>query len=81
MYKTVGTYYSFQMAVCCPGWIVRLSLLNVVCCQVQVSAMGRSLVQRSRTECVCVYVCVCVTKCDQMQQPTTLKMSKQKKFE
>ena len=21
MYTTVGTYYSFQMTVCCPGWI------------------------------------------------------------
>ena len=21
MYTTIGTYYSFQMAVCCPGWI------------------------------------------------------------
>jgi hypothetical protein len=28
-----------------------LSLLNVVCCQVEVSAMGRSPVQRSPTEC------------------------------
>ena len=22
MYTTTGTYYSFQMTVCCPGWIV-----------------------------------------------------------
>jgi hypothetical protein len=22
MYTTIGTYYSFQMIVCCPGWIV-----------------------------------------------------------
>jgi hypothetical protein len=28
-----------------------LSLVNVVCCQVEVSAPGRSLVQRSPTEC------------------------------
>jgi len=28
-----------------------LSLVNVVCCQVDVSAVGRSLVQRSRTDC------------------------------
>ena len=34
-----------------------LSLLNVVCCQVVVSATGRSLVQRSSTEC-------CVPECD-----------------
>jgi hypothetical protein len=32
-----------------------LSLVSVVCCQIQVSAMGRSLVQRRPTECdVCV---------------------------
>jgi hypothetical protein len=29
-----------------------LSLVSVVCCQVEVSATGRSLVQRSPTECV-----------------------------
>jgi len=29
----------------------RLSLKNVVCCHVQVSATGRSLIQRSPTEC------------------------------
>jgi hypothetical protein len=34
---------------------VCLSLVNVVCCQVDVSATGRSLVQRSPTECVCVW--------------------------
>ena len=34
-----------------------LSLLSVVCCEVEVSASGRSLVQRSPTECVCVCVC------------------------
>jgi len=33
-----------------------LSLMNVVRCQVEVSATGRSLVQRSPTECV--FVCV-----------------------
>jgi len=37
-----------------------LSLVNIVCCQVEVSATGRSLVQRSPTDCVCVCVCVCV---------------------
>jgi hypothetical protein len=31
-----------------------LSLVNVVCCQVEVSATDRSLVQRSGTECLCV---------------------------
>ena len=29
-----------------------LSLVNVVCCQVEVSATDRSLVQRSPTDCV-----------------------------
>ena len=28
-----------------------LSVVSVVCCQVDVSATGRSLVQRSRTDC------------------------------
>jgi hypothetical protein len=28
-----------------------LSLVNVVCCQVEVSVTGRSLIQRSPTEC------------------------------
>jgi hypothetical protein len=36
--------------------------LSVVCCQVEVSAKGRSPVQRSPAECVCVI------KCDQVQQ-------------
>jgi hypothetical protein len=34
-----------------------LSLVSVVCCQVEVSATGRSLVQRSPTEW-------CVSECD-----------------
>ena len=40
-----------------------LSLVKVTCCQVEVSAKGRSLVQRSPTVCVCV----CIIECDQMQ--------------
>jgi len=32
-------------------WHVCLSLVSVICCQVEVSATGQSLVQRSRTEC------------------------------
>ena len=35
-----------------------LSVVSVVCCQVEVSAMGRSVFQRSPTERVCVCVCV-----------------------
>jgi hypothetical protein len=38
-----------------------LSLVSVAFCQVQVSATGRSLVQRSPTECLCVLI---VTKCN-----------------
>jgi hypothetical protein len=36
-----------------------LSLVQCLCCQVEVSATGRSLVQRSPTECV---VCLSVMK-------------------
>ena len=39
-----------------------MSVVSVVCCQVDVCTMGRSLVQRSRTGCVCVM------ECDQVQQ-------------
>ena len=35
-----------------------LSVVSVVCCQIEVSASGLSLVQRSPTECVCVSVMV-----------------------
>ena len=34
-----------------------LSFMNVECCQVEISATGRSLFQRSPTACVCVCVC------------------------
>ena len=40
-----------------------LSVANVVCLQVYVSATGRSLIQRSPTKCVCVGVCVCMCWC------------------
>jgi hypothetical protein len=43
-----------------------MSVVSVLCCQEEVSAKGRSLVQRVPTESVCV--CVCVIECDQMQQ-------------
>jgi len=39
-----------------------LSLVSVVCCQVEVSAKGRSLVQWNPTECVFV------SECHQVQQ-------------
>ena len=35
------------------GW---LSVVSVVCCQVEVSGTGRSLNQRRYTKCVCVWV-------------------------
>jgi hypothetical protein len=35
-----------------------LSIVNVVCCQVEVSKSSLSLVQRSLTECVCVSLSV-----------------------
>ena len=37
-----------------------LSFVSVVCCQIEVSGTGRSLVQRSPTVCVCVCVYVYV---------------------
>jgi len=48
-----------------------LSLVNVVCCQVDVSAMGRSLVQRSCTECG-VSECDRGTSTMRMRWPTRL---------
>jgi len=44
------------------------SLVSVVCCQIGVSVMGRSLVQKSPTTCGdCV--CVCDLKTSTMWQP------------
>jgi hypothetical protein len=51
--------------------------VNVVCCQVEVSATGRSLVQRSPAECG---VCVCVIECDQVQRyPSTPRMGRKRR--
>jgi hypothetical protein len=41
-----------------------LSVVCVMCCQVEVSATGRSLVQRNPAGCMCVCVCVCLIVCD-----------------
>jgi hypothetical protein len=41
-----------------PAGKMDVCLLKVFCCQVEISATGRSLVQRRPTECVCVCVCV-----------------------
>jgi hypothetical protein len=51
--------------------VMAVCLLWMLCvAQEEVSAMGRSLVQRSLTKCVCVCVCVrmCVIECDQVQK-------------
>ena len=37
-------------------------LMSVVCCHVEVPAAGRSLVQGSPTECVCVFVSLSVIR-------------------
>ena len=44
-----------------------LCLVSVVYCQVEVSMTGRSLVQRSPIE----YVCVCVCECNQVRQKSS----------
>ena len=43
-----------------------LSFVNVVCCQVEVSATGRSLVKRNPTDCC---VSLCVIKCNNPSTP------------
>jgi hypothetical protein len=40
-----------------------MSVVSILSCQVEVSATGWLLVQRSPTECVCVCVFVCVCVC------------------
>jgi hypothetical protein len=40
---------------------MNVGLLRVMCCQVEVSATGRSIVQRSPTDCG---VSLCVIKCN-----------------
>ena len=65
--------------------------MSVVCCQIKISEMGQSHIQRSPTESerVCVCVCVrararacvraCVIESDQVQlYHSTLKMSRYK---
>ena len=46
------------------GAWMSVCLVSVVCCQVEVSATDRSLVQRSPTDCVFS----CVMDCDQVPQ-------------
>jgi hypothetical protein len=52
--RTAGSNLSVDIEV--------LLFLSVVFCHEEVSVMGRSLIQRSASECVCV------TECDQVQQ-------------
>jgi hypothetical protein len=53
-----STKYTEQKKKNPAGWHRCLSVVGVVCYQVEVSATGRSLVQRSSTDCgVCVTVC------------------------
>ena len=56
-----GSNVAGRMAVC---------LVNVVCCQVEVSALGRSLVQRSPTECG---VSECGREASKMRRPWTTR--------
>jgi hypothetical protein len=55
-----------------------LSLLSIVCCQVEVSATGRSLVQGSPTKCG-VSVCDLGTSTSRMLSPTRTVESRKKK--
>ena len=50
-----------------------LSLVIVVCCQAEVSATGRSLVQRTPTDCVCVCVCVLLNAIKCSNKPVNLQ--------
>jgi hypothetical protein len=66
--SSVFTLQNNKAAACLLGLRVRippghgsLSLVNVVCCQAEVSTTGRSLAQRSPTDCV-VFLCV-IYKC------------------
>ena len=47
----------------------RLSVAKVVCCQVEVSATGRSFIQRSPTDCA-VYECDLETSTLRIPRPT-----------
>ena len=55
-----------ETAVSNPTGTRYLSLVSVVCCQVEVSATGRSLLQRSPTECG---VSECVLENSKMSKP------------
>jgi hypothetical protein len=57
-----------------------LSYECCVCCQVKVSAAGRSLVQMSPTECVRACVRACVIECDQLRAALHLQWIERKTF-
>ena len=45
------------------GVIAVCLLMSIMCCQLEDSATGQSLMQRNPTDSVCVRVCVCVCVC------------------
>jgi hypothetical protein len=45
-----------------------MSVVSVLCCQIEVSATSLSLAQRSPIGCVCVCVCVCLCVIEKLQQ-------------
>jgi hypothetical protein len=53
MYTTVGTYYSFQMTLCCPGWFGTIQLdaqlilsIHVFRQPLHVSGVSRPIIRR-----------------------------------
>ena len=64
-----------------PASSTYLSVVSVVCCQVEVSVMGLSLVQRSPTEGRFVYVCVTdlITGHYSFYSPTVIRKKERKK--
>ena len=63
-----------------PAWVNGcLSLVSVVCCQVEVSETGRSFVQRSPTECG-VFVCDLATSTVRLRPTGAVDPNKKKKY-
>ena len=61
------------------GFGARIPVVSVVCCQVEVFATGRLLIQKSIIMCVRACVRVCVNQCDQVQQcPSTATIIRQR---
>jgi hypothetical protein len=93
-WQSSNTLAAICKAWVCDGWLAGtggfeyprehgyLSLVNVVCCEAEVSAMGRSLVQRSLTvcACVCVFVSECYIKIWTMRRPRPTRAVKPWKY-